>query len=95
MALWSAEEQGLLGSQAYVKEHFGTFEQPKPEFSKLVAYFNVDSGTGRPRGGSVFGPPEAADVVVKGNQEAPDSAARRVMARLLQKHFLEEDANDA
>ena len=26
VALWSGEEQGLLGSQAYVKEHFGTFE---------------------------------------------------------------------
>ena len=30
VALWSGEEQGLLGSQAYVKEHFGTFENPKP-----------------------------------------------------------------
>ena len=26
VALWSGEEQGLLGSQAYVKEHFGSFE---------------------------------------------------------------------
>ncbi len=24
VALWSGEEQGLLGSQAYVKEHFGS-----------------------------------------------------------------------
>ena len=30
VALWSGEEQGLLGSQAYVKEHFGSFENPKP-----------------------------------------------------------------
>jgi hypothetical protein len=63
VALWSAEEEGLLGSQAYVKEHFGTFEEPKPDFAKLVAYFNLDSGTGRPRGASVFGPPEAAGVL--------------------------------
>jgi hypothetical protein len=63
VALWSAEEQGLLGSQAYVKEHFGTFENQKPEFSKLSAYFNIDSGTGRGRGMSVFGPPEAAAVL--------------------------------
>lgn len=63
VALWSGEEEGLLGSQAYVKEHFGTFEEPKPEFSKLVAYFNVDSGTGRIRGASVFGPPQDADVL--------------------------------
>lgn len=63
VALWSGEEQGLLGSQAYVKEHFGTFEEPKAEYNKLVAYFNIDSGTGRARGASVFGPPEAAAMV--------------------------------
>ncbi|MEK6323522.1 MAG: M20/M25/M40 family metallo-hydrolase [Acidobacteriota bacterium] len=63
VALWSGEEQGLLGSQAYVKEHFGTFEEPKPEYNKLAAYFNIDSGTGRARGASVFGPPEAAAIV--------------------------------
>jgi Zn-dependent M28 family amino/carboxypeptidase len=63
VALWSGEEQGLLGSQAYVKQHFGTFEDPKPEYARLVCYFNVDSGTGRVRGASVFGPPEAATVV--------------------------------
>jgi hypothetical protein len=28
VALWSGEEQGLLGSQAYVKKHFGSFENP-------------------------------------------------------------------
>jgi hypothetical protein len=60
VALWSGEEEGLLGSLAYVKAHFGTAEDPKPEFSKLDAYFNVDSGTGRLRGATVFGPPEAA-----------------------------------
>jgi hypothetical protein len=63
VALWSGEEEGLLGSQAYVKEHFGSFEEPKPEFGKLVAYFNVDSGTGRIRGASVFGPPQDADIL--------------------------------
>jgi carboxypeptidase Q len=63
VALWSGEEEGLLGSQAYVKQHFGTFEDPKPEFDKLVAYFNVDSGTGRIRGANVFGPSEDADIL--------------------------------
>src|SRR5205085_1494332 len=66
VALWGGEEQGLLGSQAYVKEHFGSFESPKPEFNKLVGYFNIDSGTGRARGASVFGPPEAAAVLREG-----------------------------
>jgi len=63
VALWSGEEQGLLGSKAYVAEHFGTFESPKPEHSKLVAYMNIDSGTGRARGAGVFGPAQTAAVV--------------------------------
>lgn len=63
VALWSGEEQGLLGSQAYVKEHFGTFENPKAGYEKFGGYFNIDSGTGRARGMSVFGPPEAAKIL--------------------------------
>lgn len=63
VALWSGEEQGLLGSQAYVKEHFGTFEDPKPEYARFAGYFNIDSGTGRARGMTVFGPPEAARIL--------------------------------
>ena len=63
IALWSGEEEGLLGSLAYVQQHFGSFENQKPEFAALDAYFNIDSGTGKPRGASVFGPPGAADIV--------------------------------
>lgn len=63
VALWSGEEQGLLGSQAYVKEHFGSFEAQKPGYEKFGGYFNIDSGTGRVRGASVFGPPEAAKIM--------------------------------
>ena len=63
LALWSGEEQGLLGSQAYVKQHFGTFENPKPEYANFAGYFNIDSGTGRARGMTVFGPPQAATVL--------------------------------
>ncbi len=63
VALWSGEEQGLLGSIAYVKEHFGSFEDPKPGYEKFGGYFNIDSGTGRVRGASVFGPPEAAKIL--------------------------------
>jgi carboxypeptidase Q len=63
VALWSGEEQGLLGSAAYVREHFGSAEEPKPEFAKFAGYLNIDSGTGRARGASVFGPPEAARIL--------------------------------
>jgi Zn-dependent M28 family amino/carboxypeptidase len=63
VALWSGEEQGLLGSKAYVAQHFGTAEAPKAEFVGFNGYINIDSGTGRVRGLSVFGPPAAADVL--------------------------------
>ncbi len=63
VALWSGEEQGLLGSQAYVKKHFGSVEAPLPGYEKFGGYFNIDSGTGRARGMSVFGPPETATVL--------------------------------
>ena len=52
IALWGGEEQGLLGSKAYVAEHFGdrrTMEL-KPEHARLSAYYNLDNGTGRIRG---------------------------------------------
>jgi carboxypeptidase Q len=63
LALWTGEEQGLLGSQDYVARHFGTAEDPKPDFAKLDAYLNVDGGTGRVRAVNVFGPPEAAAIL--------------------------------
>ena len=77
IGLWSGEEQGLLGSRAYVTQHFGksydamaamlgtpdtvgreegagngkpATPEPKPEFDKFSAYFNLDNGTGKIRG---------------------------------------------
>jgi hypothetical protein len=49
VALWAAEEQGLLGSRAYVERHYyeaasGTV---KPDHQDVAAYFNLDNGTGR------------------------------------------------
>lgn len=52
IALWSGEEQGLLGSRGYVKTHFAdpaTMEL-KEEHAKVTAYFNLDNGTGKIRG---------------------------------------------
>ena len=65
VALWSGEEEGLLGSFAYVKNHFGSAEAPTKDFGKVDAYWNIDDGTGRVRGASVFGPPEAAAIVAQ------------------------------
>jgi Zn-dependent M28 family amino/carboxypeptidase len=68
--LWSGEEQGLLGSRAYIEQHLATRPvdpalkgidsyaagrnafpiTPKPEYSQLKAYFNMDNGSGRFRG---------------------------------------------
>ncbi len=52
VALWGGEEEGILGSAAYVKEHFADPKvmKPTPEHAKLSGYFNVDNGTGRIRG---------------------------------------------
>jgi hypothetical protein len=50
VALWGGEEQGLLGSRAYVAEHFGTKAAPKPAHANVVAYYNLDNGTGKIRG---------------------------------------------
>lgn len=49
IALWAAEEQGLLGSRAYVQRHFYDSESGtvKPEHDTVAAYFNLDNGTGR------------------------------------------------
>jgi hypothetical protein len=64
VAFWGGEEEGLLGSQAYVKEHFADREtmQLKPEYAKLSAYFNDDTGTGRFRGISVQGNDQVAPI---------------------------------
>ena len=52
IGLWSGEEQGLLGSRAYVKDHFAdpTDMKVKPEHAKLSGYFNLDNGGGKIRG---------------------------------------------
>ena len=43
VALWAGEEQGLLGSKAYVAEHF-TGDKNKAARDKFSVYFNLDNG---------------------------------------------------
>ena len=52
LALWTGEENGLLGSRAYVTEHFADRRTlvTKPAHAKFSGYFNVDNGTGAIRG---------------------------------------------
>jgi carboxypeptidase Q len=51
IALWAGEEQGLLGSRAYVRRHFVDANgAPVAAHSSVAAYFNLDNGTGRIRG---------------------------------------------
>ena len=52
IALWGGEEEGLLGSRAYVREHYAdvTTMALKPAHAKVAAYFNSDNGTGKIRG---------------------------------------------
>ncbi|HLX11355.1 MAG TPA: M20/M25/M40 family metallo-hydrolase, partial [Bacteroidota bacterium] len=60
IGLWSGEEEGLLGSAAYVKAHLGerdgtfmndpTSVKQLPEADKFDVYFNNDNGSGKVRG---------------------------------------------
>jgi hypothetical protein len=57
IALWSGEEQGLLGSRAYVQQHFaerserrGPVSKVLPGHATLSGYYNLDNGTGKVRG---------------------------------------------
>lgn len=55
IALWTGEEQGLLGSRGYVQQHFAEMQERsvtalKAEQSKIAGYYNLDNGTGKVRG---------------------------------------------
>lgn len=55
IALWTGEEQGLLGSRAYAKEFVGHYDddgilQKGRDYDKISAYYNLDNGTGKIRG---------------------------------------------
>jgi hypothetical protein len=52
IALWTGEEQGLLGSRAYVEQQFAARQtlETRPAHARFAGYFNLDNGTGAIRG---------------------------------------------
>ena len=78
IGLWTGEEQGLLGSRAYVGEHFGSRQAMagaqggpggpqglltvKPAQARVSAYYNVDNGTGAIRGVYLQGNADVAPI---------------------------------
>jgi hypothetical protein len=57
IALWSGEEQGLLGSRAYVAEHFGTLQNPATSAAPATGGANNGMGGGNGNGnGTPAGP---------------------------------------
>jgi Iap family predicted aminopeptidase len=81
IALWTGEEQGIFGSAAYVEKHFGTAANPKHEYDKLSAYFNLDNGTGKIRGVWGQGNQAAMPIFARWIEPFQDLGATTVTAR--------------
>ncbi|MDB4917191.1 MAG: Aminopeptidase [Gemmatimonadetes bacterium] len=85
LALWSGEEQGLLGSTAYVRQHFGTSDERgrhlTPEYDRLAVYFNLDNGVGSIRGVYLQGNAAAAPMLSAWMTPLHDLGVTAVSAR--------------
>jgi carboxypeptidase Q len=80
IALWNGEEQGLLGSRGYVKNHFAdpAVMELKPEHAKFSSYFNIDNGTGKVRGIYLQGNDKVKDIFTQWLQPFNDLGAKTV-----------------
>ena len=78
IALWTGEEQGLIGSRAWVRQHLGTRDSATALASKFSAYFNLDNGTGAIRGVYQQGNADAAPVFRAWLKPFEDKGARTV-----------------
>ncbi len=94
IGLWAGEEQGLLGSRAYVDQHFGKKSvnyyseasadasaagpETKEEFDNFSVYFNDDNGTGRFRGIYLQGNESARSIFRKWLYEFNDPEAQTI-----------------
>lgn len=62
VGLWSAEEQGLLGSRHYVENHLKDSTSTKPGYEKFSVYYNLDNGGGQIRGIHMQGNEKAENI---------------------------------
>ncbi|HMH23070.1 MAG TPA: M20/M25/M40 family metallo-hydrolase, partial [Puia sp.] len=80
ISLWDGEEQGLIGSFQYVRNHFGdpVDMKLKPEQAKVSAYYNLDNGTGKIRGIFAQGNEKVAPIFTKWLEPFKDLGAATV-----------------
>lgn len=80
IALWGGEEQGMIGSKNYVRQHFtDTLTQRyNAAGDKLSVYFNLDNGTGKIRGLYLQGNAAVQPVFTKWLQPFKDLGAATI-----------------
>ncbi|MBS1664495.1 MAG: M20/M25/M40 family metallo-hydrolase [Bacteroidetes bacterium] len=80
IALWDGEEQGLLGSFHYVKNHFGdpADMKLKADQAKVSAYYNLDNGSGKIRGIFTQGNEQVAPIFKEWFEPFADLGAKTV-----------------
>ena len=80
IALWGGEEQGMIGSKNYVRQHFmDTLTQRyNAAGDKVSVYFNLDNGTGKIRGLYLQGNAAVQPVFTKWLQPFKDLGASTI-----------------
>jgi hypothetical protein len=76
VALWGGEEQGLLGSRAWVSEHLAG-ENNRAVRDKMDVYFNIDNGTGAIYGWFAQNDPTAKQIFDTWLEPLKEIGARR------------------
>src|SRR5579871_2484921 len=76
VALWGGEEQGLLGSRAWVSEHLAG-DKNRAARDLMDVYFNIDNGTGSIYGWYAQNDPAARQIFDAWLEPLKESGARR------------------